>query len=88
MGTVGDRNDKQGGRQDMGGKIRRSKALLPVPMVQTAQVLVLLYGRLKGELSKAIAGEDVLIPVSDARFPTCKPRPQFHRRFWLPALTQ
>ena len=49
----------------MGGKTLRSKALLPIPTVQTAQALVRLYGRLKGELSKASAGEDVLIPVGD-----------------------
>ena len=49
----------------MGGKTRRSKALLPVPTVQTAQALVRLFGRLKGELSKASAGEDVMIPIGD-----------------------
>ena len=62
---MGDLNDKQGGRQDMGGKTRRSKALLPVPTVQTAQALVRLFRRLKGELSKASAGEDVMIPIGD-----------------------
>ena len=62
---MGDLNDKQGGLQHMGGKTLRSKALLPIPTVQTAQALVRLYGRLKGELSKASAGEDVLIPVGD-----------------------
>jgi hypothetical protein len=64
---VGDLNDKQGGLQHMGGKTRRSKALLLIPTVQTAQALVRLYGRLKGELSKASAGESVLIPVDDVK---------------------
>lgn len=63
---MGDLNDKQGGLH-MGGKTRRSKALLPIPTVQTAQALVRLYGRLKGELSKASAGEDILIPVGDVK---------------------
>ena len=63
---MGDLNDKQGGLH-MGGKTRRSKALLPIPTVQTAQALVRLYGRLKGELSKAGACEDVLIPVGDVK---------------------
>ena len=62
---MGDLDDKQGGLRHMGGKTRRSKALLPIPTVQTAQALVRLYGRLKRELSEASAGEDVLIPVSD-----------------------
>ena len=38
-----------------------------IPAVQTAQALVRLYGRLKGEVSKASAGEDVLIPVGDGQ---------------------
>ena len=49
----------------MGDTTSRSKALLPVPAVQTARALVRLYGRLKGELSKASAGEEVMIPVGD-----------------------
>ena len=51
----------------MGGKTRTSKARLPIPTVQTARALVRLYGRLKGELSKAGAGEEVLIPVDDVK---------------------
>ena len=63
---MGNLNDKQGGLH-MGGKTGRSKARLPIPSVQTARALVRLYGRLKGELSKASAGEDVLIPVGDVK---------------------
>ena len=64
---MGDLNDKQGGLQHMGGKTRTSKARLPIPTVQTARALVRLYGRLKGELSKASVGEGVLIPVDDVK---------------------
>lgn len=62
-----DLNGKQGGSQGMGGKKRASKALLPISTVQTAQALIRLYARLKGEISKAEAGEPVLVPTTAAR---------------------
>lgn len=56
----------QGGAQSAAAKKRAPAAKLPIPTLQTARALILMYGRLKGELDKSARGEAVLIHPGDA----------------------